>query len=318
MLFQVNEYRQRINRVLDYIEKNLDKNLTLDELAGVSCFSRFHFNRIFSAMMGETLFQFIQRIRLEKAAARLCGEKDVPVIDIALDCGFGSSASFARRFKAGFGMTPTEWRRKSNIRQLESNISMPSRNNRKAFEYSRVYTQFSRTKNMWRYVMDKKEIKVEVKEVEPMTVVYVRHVGPYAGNAGLFEELYGKLCKWAGPRDLINPPETKFLCIYHDNPDITEEDKLRVSVCLTVPEGTEVSGEIGKTAIPGGKYAIGRFEIDPSEYGEAWQFLCGEWLPSSGYEPDDRPCFELAVNDPREHPEGKHIVDIYEPVRPLQ
>ncbi len=43
----------------------------------------------------------------------------------------------------------------------------------------------------------------------------------------------------------------------------------------------------------------------------------GVWLPSSGYQPDDRQCFEMYLNDPEQHPQKKHLVEIWEPVRPL-
>jgi AraC family transcriptional regulator len=69
--------------------------------------------------------------------------------------------------------------------------------------------------------------------------------------------------------------------------------------------------------IPGGTFAVGHYEIDVHEYGEAWDKLMREYLPESGYQPDDRLCFELYLNDPEQHPEGKHIVDICEPVRPM-
>ena len=164
--------------------------------------------------------------------------------------------------------------------------------------------------------MNKTSVSVEVKEIPQETVAYVRHIGPYAGNEALFGELYGRLCQWAGPRGLISE-DAKFVSIYHDNPEITEEAKLRVSICLVVPEGTDVDGDINIMSIPGGKYAIGHFEIDVTEYGEAWSFLCGDWLSTSGYEPDDRPCFEMMMNDPKNHPEGKHQVDIYEPIKPI-
>lgn len=304
-------YKQRINRVIDYIENNLGKILTLDELAEISCFSRFHFNRLFTALMGETLFKFIQRLRIEKAASKLLYEKNKPIIDIALDHGFSSSASFAKCFKSNYGISPSSWRKNSNMRQVVSNKS-------KEFSYELKYTHYSKNRNEWSYVMNKNEIKVEVKEVEPMTVAYVRHVGPYAGDSELFGNLYKKLYKWAGSRGLINFPETKSISIYHDNSDITKEDKLRISICLTVPTDTEVSGYIGKMDIPGGLYAIGHFEIDAEKYQEAWNFICGEWLLNSGYEPDDRPCYELMLNNPEQHPEKKHIVDIYEPIKPIK
>jgi AraC family transcriptional regulator len=58
-------------------------------------------------------------------------------------------------------------------------------------------------------------------------------------------------------------PETQVMAVYHDNPDITEESKLRTSACITVTEDTAVDGEIGKMTVPGGKYALARFESYP-------------------------------------------------------
>lgn len=150
-----------------------------------------------------------------------------------------------------------------------------------------------------------------------MHVAYVRHVGPYAGDSELFGRLIGTLMKWAGPRGLMNPPDTQMLMVYHDNPEITDESKLRTSVCITVPEKTPVDGDIGAMEIPGGRYAIAHFEIDAEQFGEAWQYVYGQWLPDSGYQPDDRLCFERCLNDPGQHPEGKHEVDICVPVKPM-
>jgi AraC family transcriptional regulator len=165
--------------------------------------------------------------------------------------------------------------------------------------------------------MNTKEIKIEVKELPQMHVAYIRHIGPYKGNAKLFEGLFMKIGSWAGSRGLIRPNQTQFLSIYHDDPEITEEEKLRTDVCITIEEDTQVEGEIGKMTLPGGKYAVGHFELLPPEYPEAWGSIMGGWLPESGYQCDDRPCFELYLNDPKQHPEGKCIVDICIPVKPL-
>ena len=69
--------------------------------------------------------------------------------------------------------------------------------------------------------------------------------------------------------------------------------------------------------VPGGKFAVGHFELATDQYGDAWNALMGGWLPQSGYQPDDRLCYEWYRNDPKQHPEGKCIVDICMPVRPL-
>lgn len=316
------EYIQRINRVMDYIESNIDKELTVAELADVAHFSRFHFQRIFGGIMRESLNRFIQRVRIEKAGTLLLMNGKKSITEIALECGFSSSAVFARSFKERYNMSASEWREKGN-----STISKMNGSNRKQldiyckeYDVSREYINGVFSNQLWRVQMKNAgQIKTEVRieELKPMTAAYVRHIGPYKGDEKLFEGLWNKLMSWAGPRDLIRFPETKMFTIYHDNMEITDEDKLRISVCMSVPENTVTEGEIGKLTVPGGRYAVGKFEINPDEYPQAWDAIYSGWLPGSGYQPDDRPSFELYLNDPKQHPEHKHIFEIFLPVKPL-
>lgn len=322
------EYHSRINRVIDYIEENLNKSLSLEELAGVANFSRYHFHRIFRAMVGETLNQFIGRVRVERAATRLLEQPKKSITEVALDCGFSGSASFARAFNNYYKMSASEWRN-GGCEEFSKNRKMVSKDGKTLGKdgkepdgivgyfgsVSNDVVQFNRSEEMQK--QSQISGKVEVKDLEEMHVAYVRHIGPYQGNDQLFGELFGKIFRWAGPRGLVRMPETKAITIYHDNPEITDDDKLRISVGITVPNGTPVDGEVGMTSVPAGRYAMARFELDPDQYGDAWNWTCGTWLPDSGYQPDERPTFELYYNDPKEHPEGKHIVDICVPVKPL-
>ena len=317
------EYTARINRVIDYIEVHLDENLSLETLAQVANFSRFHFHRIFTFMIGETLSQYIQRLRIQRAANQLVYNAKKSITEIALDCGFSSSAAFARVFKETFNMTASEWRAGGYLQ--ESKICETDRKTNqsigKNWEGPHVFSMFIDTVThnpTWRIKMiNREEIQVEVKDMPAWDVAYVRHIGPYQGDSALFEGLMNKLMRWAGPRGLIRFPETQMLSVYYDDPEITDNAKLRVDMCITVPEDTQVDGEIGKMTIPGGRYAVGRFELLKEEYGEAWKFIFGEWLPESGYQPDDRPSFEMYLNNPEEHPEKKCIVNICVPVKPL-
>jgi AraC family transcriptional regulator len=104
------EYIARINRVMDYIEKHLTEDITLDKLAQIACFSPFHFNRIFSTLTNETITAFIQRKRIEKAARLLKNEENMSISEIAFDCGFGSAAHFCRTFRKCLGMTAKQFR----------------------------------------------------------------------------------------------------------------------------------------------------------------------------------------------------------------
>src|SRR5690242_9291047 len=110
------EYTQRINRVIDHLRGNLDRHIKLDELAKVACFSEFHFHRIFGAVSGETLNNFTNRVRLEKAA-RLLRYTDWSLTDIALACGFSSSATFSRAFRSAYDTTPRHFRKSGEIKK---------------------------------------------------------------------------------------------------------------------------------------------------------------------------------------------------------
>lgn len=320
------EYIKRINRTIDYIEDNLDKSLPLEKIAHIACFSPYHFHRIFSAITGEPLAQFIQRLRIERAADKLIRNINQSITEIAFNCGFSSSAVFARVFKATFGVNAGEWRKqsliaKNNTSQSQSKIDQSLRKIRQDISFPSLYIETNHITHTWRIVMKSKpEIKanVTIQEIPQIQVAYLRYIGPYAGNESLFKNLFDKLTAWAGARDLIHFPGTKFLTIYHDNPDITDKNKLRTDVCITVPMGTPAEGEIGMTVIPAGKNAVAHLEIFSSQYSEAWNAVYGGWMPESGYEPDDRPCYELYANDPKDHPEGKYIIDIYAPVKPLK
>lgn len=317
------EYRARVNRVIDYIEANISKDLSLKELAEVAHFSPFHFHRIFSGMVGETLNDFIQRLRIEKAATKLVCNPKKSVTEIALECGFSGSSAFARLFRESYGMSASSWRTHGHLQysknsKKESNNSQSISNIGQDFDISLHYTQ-GIVNQIWRVKMKNQEIEtnVEVKDMPELHIAYVRHIGPYKGDQELFSSLFNKIMSWAGPRGLLRFPETKIMALYHDNPDVTEESRLRTDACITVPEDTQVEGEIGKATIPAGKYAIAHFEIAPDQYQDAWNAVYGGWLPESGYQPADGPSYELCLNDPKEHPEGKHVVDICIPVKPL-
>ncbi len=303
---QAGEYIRRINLVSDYIDRNLGSELTLLELASVAGFSEYHFHRIFAAMTGETLFQFITRLRTERAATLLCAKPGIPVTEIAVECGFSSHAVFCRLFKKRFGCAPSEFRHR-NHGQAEGNLGQLLRNRGEAPEDSSRYNGI--------ITETRREIMnpvVSIEKIEKTRLAYIRYVGPYANDPQLFESLYGRLFAWAKPRG-VDTSVTYVL--YHDDPAITEETKLRISV--SVPAGNAaVSGEVCEMEAFGGTYAVGHFDLKNGEYGEAWASMYSGWLPSSGYTPANEPCFERYTSDSADC-ESKMPVDICIPVQVL-
>jgi len=100
---------RRLQRVIDYIDANLAKPISLDDLAAAASLSRFHFSRMFKVATGQSPSTFIGHRRLEMAKRQLAG--GLSIGQIAFDCGFSSESNFARSFKRVGGMTPGEYRR---------------------------------------------------------------------------------------------------------------------------------------------------------------------------------------------------------------
>ena len=311
------EYIARINRVMDYIEQHLNEQISLDVVAQIACFSPFHFHRIFSSLTGETLNTFIQRKRIEKAAQQLKNNENVSISEIAYDCGFCSVAHFSRTFRKYFGLTAKEFRETEKAIFAKDGLYY-SKNGQLTRKINQLCPNFrmqlcSDSLNQFNHsnfiIMD---TKVEIKEMPEMNVVYLRHTGKFDQIGKVFE----KLMKWAGPRGLLNFPQTKTITVYHDDPSVTAIEKVRQSACITVENDVKVDGEIGKMKLEGGKYAVGHFEIDEKGFEKAWNTMC-LWFTESGYQPGEGYPYELYYNSPDEDIKRRFVLDICIPVKRL-
>ena len=102
--------RERLKRVLDYIEVHLPDELALSEIAAVACLSPFHFSRCFKRSMGVGLHGYVIRRRIERAK-QLVANSNLPLAEIAYAVGFDSQASFTARFTRDVGRSPGRFRR---------------------------------------------------------------------------------------------------------------------------------------------------------------------------------------------------------------
>ncbi len=103
------EYFERLNNAITYIDENYTNNITLEDAAAYSGFSKFHFSRLFKEYMGCTFYDYLVGQRL-KATEHLLTKADLSITDIALQAGFSSISTFNRTFKEKKGCTPGEYR----------------------------------------------------------------------------------------------------------------------------------------------------------------------------------------------------------------
>ncbi len=96
--------------MIEHIGAHLHQPLPVNELAQLSGLSRAHFSRVFAAQQGVPPAQFVLQKRLDRAVKLLTMAADLPVKDISGMCGFDDPNYFAKVFRRGFGVSPTELR----------------------------------------------------------------------------------------------------------------------------------------------------------------------------------------------------------------
>jgi AraC family transcriptional regulator len=275
------DYARRMDSVLEYIQGHLDEDLPLDLLAQIACFSPFHFHRIFSGMVGESVKAYIRRLRLELAAGRL-KQTDAAVTTIAFDAGFEAHESFSRAFRGMFELSPLGFRKASKVDIEEKQIKY------------------------WKEI----NMKATIVTLKEMDVIFVRHTGPY----NLCGSAWETLCQWAAPKGLLQPGIT-MLGLSYDDPEVTPPEKLRYEACLEVTDPVEVDVPIGRKIIKAGSYAMATHFGPYDNLADSYAQLCGQWIPQNGHEIDDRACVEIYQNNPEDTDPADLITDIYIPVR---
>lgn len=275
------EYHRCVNIVIEYINNHLGEEIDLEKLAEISHFSPYHFHRIMKAFLHESLGAFIVRTRIE-TAARLLRYSTMSVSDIAYQIGYGSPSSLSKIFKQFYGISPNEYRNNKDhviMKPLEINPAL--------------------------------DVTMEVREQQPKQVIYVRLTGAYMALA--YCEAWKKLYAYVS-EEKIDTRYMEYICIYHDDPKVTEPKNLRTDVCFTVPSPAKPRGEIGVKEIPGGKYLIFRYKGPYTNLGAVYDTIYGHWIPQGGYTVSNSRGYESYLNSPESTPPEELLTEICIPV----
>lgn len=279
------DYVERINRAIDHVMRHLADPLPLEEVARAACFSPFHFHRLFKALVGETVHDFVKRVRLEQALRLLSHRRQMSLTEVALACGFSSSSDFSRSFRARYGVPPRRFdlqgQRGDGRRQLVEAV-WP--------EGGRQPLQrLPPGRNPDGFV-------ARVRAVPARRVAYLRVFRPYEGDG--VARAAQRLVAWARARGLAGG---QWLGYQWEDPEIVPLAHCRYDVGLEIPHGVPVDGDIGVAVFPPTTLA----EVDlagPAELElRALDWLFTTWLPASGYVPDHQPCFEAWAGEPFAH-----------------
>ena len=277
------QYLRHLDVVTDYIYAHLDEDLSLETLAHVSGFSRYHWHRIYRAVRGETAAQTVRRLRLERAAAMLT-ETSWPVERIAWKAGFTGTEVFSRAFLRSYGTTPSRFR--NDGRAASSGSSMMS--------CGSGLTSPVREAPGW-------PVRVEARCGYRLAVS--EHRGSYMDIGRAFSRVRDRV----GSGSLM-------VAIYEDDPDAVPPADLRSAAGTVVDPGTRIPHDLAERMVPAGRYAIMRYIGPYSSMHVAYLWLYGRWLPSSGEEPRDHPIVEEYLTDPASTPPVDAVTDILLPL----
>jgi AraC family transcriptional regulator len=278
------DYVERVNRAIDHIVRNLAEPLRLEDVSEAAGFSPFHFHRVFKSLLGETLHQFVKRLRLERALYLMSHAPNRSLTDVALDCGFSSSSDFSRSFKQHYDAAPSAF-------DLET-----FRNSRRE-QFERVLL---RQEGRHRFTtlpagQNPDGFEVRLRDLPARTVAYIRVLDPY--REGVAQAAYERLLGWAIDHRLA---DGQWLGYMWDEPEIVALSDCRYDVALVVDD-VEPSGEIGRFVFPPMRVAevvmSGSIELET----RAIDWLYRTWLPRSGFVPDDQPVFEAWIGRPFAH-----------------
>lgn len=289
------DYIKRINAAIDYIIANLDGELNLETIAKVARFSPFHFHRIFKSMQCETLNEFIKRQRLERALYLMSHASDRSLTEIAHECGFSSASDFSRSFKNRFGAAPSEF----DLDRLRST---------RRDELENAITNHTTWPHQTQTLVSKNPDKFEVylRDLPARTVAYIRVVNPYQSDKVI--QACQRLIEWAEHRGL---GDGEWLGYMWDEPEIVALEKCRYDVAVVVDENRfklRPEGEVGRFEFPPMQVAEIAISGDIHLEKRAFDWLYDQWLPTSGYIPDNHPSFEAWHSKPLAH--GLHHFEL--------
>ena len=276
-----NDYVQRINKVVAYINNHLDETLDLKTLANEAALSDFHFHRIFKALKGEAIGGYITRLRLE-ATARLLRYTALTIEEIAFNIGYETPASLSKAFKKQYGISPTEYRTNKDTYIMKKEIINPDL----ALKAPKIVT------------------------LEPKNLIYVALTGAYGSlNYGkAYEQLWAVI-----KAQKLFTKGIESICISYDDPKITEGSLQRSDVCLAIHKPATPQEEVSCKTLAGGKYAVFFYQGSYENLSQVYDTAV-RWVIDHEYTLREEPFFEKYLNDARRTPKEKLKTETYIPI----
>lgn len=294
-------YTERLDVVVKYIESNLDKTINTCELSEIAFFSRYHFHRIFIGHVGISVGKYIKLLRFRQASYQLAFRHELPILDIAINCGYENASSLSREFKKMLGLSPSAFRKSPDWpiwHQVVDSLLPPVN----------WLSNHLKDKNMLTYNHSQ---TVEVIDFPETKVATLEHRG--APNRVM--ETVGKFIQWRKEHG----PSPKFSDTYnilYDDPAHVAPDDYRFDICASIQAPIKPNSDsVVEKVIPSGRCAVLRHIGSDSTLGQSIHYLYSYWLEQSDEALRNYPCFIKRVTFYPDVVEHDMVIDIYLPIK---
>ncbi|EXU65263.1 AraC family transcriptional regulator [Streptomyces sp. PRh5] len=254
---------ERLNEALDHIDSRLDQRIEVAELARIAMTSEYHFRRLFSALAGISLSEYVRRRRLTLAGAEvLAGERTL--LEIAVRYGYGSGEAFARAFRAMHGVGPGEARRAG-----ASLSSQPRMSFRLIVEGSSSMRYRVVEKERFQVVGKKVRVPLVHEGVNPAIAEFIR---------GLGQETIRRIAA-------LSDQEPEGILGVSDNLDPSRAEGTELDYYHGVVTGAAAPEDLDALTVPAGAWAV--FENSgpfPQALQYLWRDVFTQWFPSNPYQ----------------------------------
>ncbi|WP_145500333.1 AraC family transcriptional regulator [Streptomyces sp. CFMR 7] len=259
---------ERLNEAMEYIESHLGERIEVADLARTATTSEYHFRRMFSALAGVPLAEYIRRRRMTVAGAEVLGHPDRTLLEVAVRYGYDTGEGFARAFRAVHGIGPGEARRTGAVLRSQQRLTF-----RLVVEGSSAMNYRLVEKGEFRVVGRKARVPLIHEGPNPAIAEFIRSIGR--------EELERIAA--------LSDQEPTGLVGVSDQLDPSRAEGTELDYYHGVVRGLEPSDEgaeegLDSLPVPAGTWAVftndGEF---PQALQYLWRDVFTQWFPSNPY-----------------------------------